>query len=348
MTDPKEVAKRLRENAIQLDGHEELCRAALAAADLLDKLDGAVPAGVAVKPLEWTAYGRAQTFLGAYELAFTVTLGTSLHFGGKTLGRFENDSEAKAAAQADYEQRIRRRLAIPASRRAGRVADRRYEAYSEVDQFTSSPVIRDIWISAGAPVRSLYASPVAAEPVNAELLAALKELAATCEEEFIGDVCLDEPDDEPVSKGTEGDDSRITFGMIRRARAAIAKAEAGPPSPAKCFECGADLVPICMECNPAKAPDRIDARIVSEAVEKFHRQFSGGEWRVGTDAAIASVVRDALAKVDRHAERPGERLPQDRLLHGRDDFIVEKGLWLEFVDWLQEHSPLTSADREGK
>ena len=54
---------------------------------------------------------------------------------------------------------------------------------------------------------------------------ALKELVAACEREFIGDVCQDEPDKEPVAAGTDEDGfpyySEITFGMIRRARAAL-------------------------------------------------------------------------------------------------------------------------------
>ena len=56
-------------------------------------------------------------------------------------------------------------------------------------------------------------------------LTALSDLVEACEEEFVGDVCLDASDDEPVALGVDnsGDpiSSTITFGMIRRARAAL-------------------------------------------------------------------------------------------------------------------------------
>jgi hypothetical protein len=55
---------------------------------------------------------------------------------------------------------------------------------------------------------------------------ALEELVAACEEEFgVTGNCTDEPDDESVMSGVNADgtpnDSPITFGMIRRARAAL-------------------------------------------------------------------------------------------------------------------------------
>lgn len=54
---------------------------------------------------------------------------------------------------------------------------------------------------------------------------ALRPLADACYQEMHGEVCNDEPDDEPVSTGVDRDGrmkpSPITFGMIRRARVAL-------------------------------------------------------------------------------------------------------------------------------
>lgn len=51
------------------------------------------------------------------------------------------------------------------------------------------------------------------------------ELVAACEEEFVGDVCDDEPDDEPVASSYDitgqSVPSFLTFGMIRRAKNAL-------------------------------------------------------------------------------------------------------------------------------
>lgn len=63
---------------------------------------------------------------------------------------------------------------------------------------------------------------------NAEikrLRAALSELTSACEVEFTGENTDDDDDDEPVGGGLKEDSSPdpmiITFGMIRRARAAL-------------------------------------------------------------------------------------------------------------------------------
>jgi hypothetical protein len=54
-------------------------------------------------------------------------------------------------------------------------------------------------------------------------------LVEACYEEMHGDVCADEPDDEPVALMSDGKGGitggKITFGMIRRARATLAKAK---------------------------------------------------------------------------------------------------------------------------
>jgi len=52
------------------------------------------------------------------------------------------------------------------------------------------------------------------------LLEACSPLVLACANEFVGEVCGEMRDDEPVMAGTEGV-SPITFGMIRRAKAAL-------------------------------------------------------------------------------------------------------------------------------
>lgn len=67
---------------------------------------------------------------------------------------------------------------------------------------------------------------------RAAALADIEALIAVSEREYIGDVCLDEPDDEPVAAGVDRS-SEITFGHVRRARAALRRlAEQYAPSPA--------------------------------------------------------------------------------------------------------------------
>lgn len=60
-----------------------------------------------------------------------------------------------------------------------------------------------------------------------EALEAVRPLVDACYEEMHGPACDDEPDDEPVATGLNGDGSSykspVTFGHIRRARAAMAK-----------------------------------------------------------------------------------------------------------------------------
>lgn len=82
--------------------------------------------------------------------------------------------------------------------------------------------------------RSLLARDAAAEITR--LRALVEEmgkecgpLVEACYEEMHGDVCADEPDDEPVATGLTATGqpykSPVTFGMIRRARATLAKAK---------------------------------------------------------------------------------------------------------------------------
>lgn len=56
----------------------------------------------------------------------------------------------------------------------------------------------------------------------------LDALVSACEREMVGEVCQDEPDDEPVAVGAGGWKSEITFGMIRRARRALPAAPQPP------------------------------------------------------------------------------------------------------------------------
>lgn len=58
------------------------------------------------------------------------------------------------------------------------------------------------------------------------LLAALKVITKACEVDFTSEATATCTDDEGVSVGSDGE-SALTFGMIRRARLAIAKAEHG-------------------------------------------------------------------------------------------------------------------------
>lgn len=57
------------------------------------------------------------------------------------------------------------------------------------------------------------------------LLSAIEDLIAACEAEMIGDTCVDEPDDAHVAYfmtfGGATPPCALTFGKIRRARAAI-------------------------------------------------------------------------------------------------------------------------------
>lgn len=62
---------------------------------------------------------------------------------------------------------------------------------------------------------------IAAAP---DLYEALKSLTEACEGDFFGSETNDCADDEAVGGGTDGD-MCLTFGAIRRARAALAKAE---------------------------------------------------------------------------------------------------------------------------
>jgi hypothetical protein len=58
-------------------------------------------------------------------------------------------------------------------------------------------------------------NPLAAIEAAAKILPPIEALIAACEQEFIGDLCLDDPDDEPVANGLGTDDelvpSRITL-----------------------------------------------------------------------------------------------------------------------------------------
>lgn len=58
-------------------------------------------------------------------------------------------------------------------------------------------------------------------------LGPVRALVETCYEEFDGGVCEDAPDEDAVMSG-EGGDSRITFGLIRRARAALQSLDTQP------------------------------------------------------------------------------------------------------------------------
>lgn len=73
-----------------------------------------------------------------------------------------------------------------------------------------------------ANLPALLAAAEEAERMRQEL----EPLVAACEEEFTGPNVADEPDDSAVGASDDGD-MKITFGMIRRARAAIS------PAPAK-------------------------------------------------------------------------------------------------------------------
>ena len=60
---------------------------------------------------------------------------------------------------------------------------------------------------------------------NARLTKALEELTSACERDNAGPTTNDFPDEDAVGGGTDGD-MALTFGMIRRARAALS---AAPP-----------------------------------------------------------------------------------------------------------------------
>ena len=61
--------------------------------------------------------------------------------------------------------------------------------------------------------------------LTAEALDEIEALIAACESELIGDACRDEPDHAPVAcalyAGEATPADSLTFGMIRRARAAL-------------------------------------------------------------------------------------------------------------------------------
>lgn len=66
--------------------------------------------------------------------------------------------------------------------------------------------------------------PIPKETEDMILSTALERLVAACEEIFCSSETEGEngfPDDSTVSAGVDGDDMRLTFGMIRRARRSL-------------------------------------------------------------------------------------------------------------------------------
>lgn len=58
---------------------------------------------------------------------------------------------------------------------------------------------------------------------------AFRELIEACERDFCSMATEDESDDTPVASGFGDDHSAVTFGMIRRARAALAASPSSAP-----------------------------------------------------------------------------------------------------------------------
>lgn len=83
-------------------------------------------------------------------------------------------------------------------------------------------IVGDTWVSGHRRDAELIVRCV---NVHAELLEALKAITDACEADCGGEITDDCGDDESVGAGPDYD-MALTFGMIRRAKAAIAKAEA--------------------------------------------------------------------------------------------------------------------------
>ena len=109
MTDHSDLIEQLQA-AAEITGDELL----LAAADALSSLRKG--AEVAVKPLEWR-HDNAHSIIGRYWITYTGGK-IGLHLDQRKIGKFADPDEAKAAAQSDFETRIRSAL-VSGSREDG-------------------------------------------------------------------------------------------------------------------------------------------------------------------------------------------------------------------------------------
>lgn len=128
---------------------------------------------------------------------------------------------------------------------------------------------------------------LAAEARLAQANEALKELVTACETEFCGPITDDEPDDEAVMAGQD-DKSSITFGMIRRARAALS-----PTPPAQ--SAGEALDPAGTGEGASGTHDRITSLV--------RYGINEGEAPEDIATAVLAITADAQASALADARR---------------------------------------------
>lgn len=194
----------------------------------------AAPVAAKAKPLDWRVFcGRsgnrdAKTPFGEYVVQSETANTWQVWFPGNqdeanlTRGSAE---EAEAAAQADYERRILSALSPAPVSEPEPVAWRfRYKGGKWTVQKN-----KPAWYSDGMPdceLEPLFTAP----PSTERMREALTELLDACEKDCGVPTEIDE-DDEPVGAGQNDDGSikpmALTFGMLRRARAALADQKGG-------------------------------------------------------------------------------------------------------------------------
>ncbi len=72
------------------------------------------------------------------------------------------------------------------------------------------------------------------------------------------------------------------------------------------------------------------------------------DWGWSNKPDHAHGIRDAIRSLLGTKPTAGERLPYDVLLRERDEFIVQKGLWDDFCEWLKVNDklpPVTAGER---
>lgn len=148
----------------------DLCRLIEADAALRSK----PVAGVEVKPLEWVKHPnveawRAETMLGSYKV-FAVALPATWTFYGHAGELIESKSpdvaEAKAAAEADYRQRILSTLSLPAQDPVAMIV--RIDGEEEITWLEGGPTL--------GPGDYLYASPQPETVITEEMVKRVKKL----------------------------------------------------------------------------------------------------------------------------------------------------------------------------
>lgn len=190
------------------------------------------PASVRVKPLEWLS-DRAPFFAQSPFCMYRIEpvdddtgphWQTTITYQGSTYMRRETEADAKAAAQADYEARIRSALASDASPSADAVAPAGWklvplEANREMlDAFFKTMILR-------RPLGECWASALAATPPAPAAPAEMVELALAWKA-----VCED-PGIETMARGDEAAKTwnRLCQILDPKVRALVEKAALSPP-----------------------------------------------------------------------------------------------------------------------